>query len=148
MARFVWSAVRAVTGSSWNPSGFSEFYWLVSSTNGRDRRIVTRNKALIEGQLIRHPVDLLYKRVSFLQLWKLLARIKDRLHVEQLISRLRAQRFDVWQSTTVVPMLSALRRLAWPLWSCSEPLSFLLVLVCICEDILDSLRVELVRVSV
>ena len=67
---------------------------------GRDRRmawvgfgaiawalLITRNKALIEGLFIRHPADLLYKMVYFLQLWKLLARNTDRGRVEELASK-------------------------------------------------------------
>ena len=51
----------------------------------------TRNKALIEGQIIRHPADLLYKNVSFLQLWKILTRPQDRRGVEELVTRIRAK---------------------------------------------------------
>ena len=103
MAHFVWSAVRSVTGSMWNPIGFSEFYRLVAATSGGDRRIAwlrfraiawalwtTRNKALIEGHF-KHPADLLYKMVSFLQLWKLLAKLQDRGHVQELVTKVRAR---------------------------------------------------------
>ena len=51
----------------------------------------TRNKALIEGQFIKHPADLLYKMVSFMQLWKLLAKPQDRGDVQELISKVRAR---------------------------------------------------------
>ena len=84
MARFMWSAVRSATGSSWNPSGFSDFYRRAAATSGRDKRMAwlgfgalawslwtTRSKALIEGVFIRHLADMLYKMVSFLRLRKL-----------------------------------------------------------------------------
>ena len=102
MARFVWSAVREVAGSSRNPSGFSEFYRLAAATSGGDRRMTwlgaiawalwtMRNKALIEGQFIKHPADILYKMMSFMQLWKLLARPKDRGRVRELVAKVRAR---------------------------------------------------------
>jgi hypothetical protein len=96
--------MRTITGSTWNPSGFVDLYRLIASTRGRDRRMAwlgfgaiawslwtTRNKALMEGQFIWHPADLLYKLVSFLQLWKLVAKPQDRGHVEELVSRVRAR---------------------------------------------------------
>ena len=62
--------------------GFGAMAWVLWTT---------RNKALIEGQFIRHPAELLYKLVFFLQSWKLLTKSQDKGHVKVLFTRVHAR---------------------------------------------------------
>lgn len=49
-----------------------------------------RNKALIEGILLEHPADGLYKLTIFLQLWKTLSKQSEAEAIKVLCSKLRA----------------------------------------------------------
>lgn len=62
VARFMWSAIREITGGACNPSGLTDVLRLIQGTKGSDRQLawmgfgamacalwITRNKALIEG---------------------------------------------------------------------------------------------------
>ena len=46
-----------------------------------------RNKAVIEGRFIKHPVDIIYKMIIFMQLWKPLNKTEDASTIEVLLEK-------------------------------------------------------------
>jgi hypothetical protein len=90
LAKFMWSVIRQLLGCAWSPANFPQFYALVASLLGGQRRVIwalfaaqswalwlTRNKLSIELKLIKHPADIIFKTLVFLQLWTPSARSRD-----------------------------------------------------------------------
>ena len=102
LARFSWSVFRQLLGCSWSPGNFAHFFALLSSLSGQRRRVVwhlfvaqswalwnVRNKLSIEHKIIKHPADIIYKTLIFLQLWCLNAKPVDRSRLGELVGRLK-----------------------------------------------------------
>ena len=90
LAQFAWSTLRESLGRDWRPANFVQLRAILLSLSGRDRRLfwvlflaqswalwLVRNKLAIEKKLIRHPADILFKTLLFLQLWLLALKSKD-----------------------------------------------------------------------
>jgi hypothetical protein len=102
LARFMWSVVRQLLGCSWSLANFAQLYAIIANLLGRVRRLVwalfvaqswalwhIRNKLSIESKIIRHPSDVIYKTLVFLQLWVPTAKAKDQASLRWLICELR-----------------------------------------------------------
>jgi hypothetical protein len=98
----MWSAVRELLGRVWNPSCFADIFRLLHAQRGQSKRVLgmacaallwtlwnLRNKFSIDGVFPRQPADALYKMSMYLQVWKLVARKKDREAVEWAVTRIR-----------------------------------------------------------
>ena len=90
LAKLGWSVVRQLLGCSWSPANFPQFHVIVQHLLGQRRRLawvlisvlfwslwVTRNKLAIEGVVLKHPSDLVYKFMMFLQMWAQLSKEQD-----------------------------------------------------------------------
>jgi hypothetical protein len=99
----MWSAVRELLGCMWNPSCFSDIFMILRVQEGQSKRVLwmacaallwtlwnLRNKFTIDGVFPRQPADGLYKMSMYLQVWKQVARRKDREAVEWAIGRIRS----------------------------------------------------------
>ena len=102
LAKFAWSVLRQILGNRWCPANFAQFFAILSSLSGQTRRVVwalfvaqswtlwnIRNKLSIERRIIKHPADVIYKTLIFLQLWCLNAKDKDRPRLEALVGKLK-----------------------------------------------------------
>jgi hypothetical protein len=73
------------------PATFAQFFSLLSFLAGRPRRTIwtlflalawamwtTRNKLIFKRKILKHPADLIFKSIIFLQLWQPLAKEGDK----------------------------------------------------------------------
>jgi exonuclease III len=103
LARFAWSVIREILGCSWCPASFPQFFAIISNFAGRARRTiwclfiaqswalwVIRNKLTMESKLIRHPADVTFKTMLFMQHWLGVAKPADRPWLRWLIAALRS----------------------------------------------------------
>jgi hypothetical protein len=101
-AKFAWSVFRQLLGCSWCPANFFQLYAIVSSLSGSFRRVVWtlflaqswalwhfRNKLTIESKLMKHPANIIFKSMLFLQLWTPLAKTPDRPGLRTVATQLR-----------------------------------------------------------
>jgi hypothetical protein len=102
LAKFMWSVVRQLLGCNWSPANFPQLYAITASLLGRHRRVVwslfaaqswalwlIQNKMSIESKLIRHPSDVIFKTLVFLQLWIPTSRVKDQPSLRWLCYELK-----------------------------------------------------------
>jgi hypothetical protein len=81
------------------PANYAQFHAIASSLSGRPRRLFwvfflaqpwtlwsIRNKLSIERKCIKHPTDVLYKSIIFLQQWSLKASAKDKEELSWMAS--------------------------------------------------------------
>ena len=103
LARFGWSAVRQLLGCNWSPANFPQFHALLQPLLGQHRRLcwiivctmfwalwLTRNKLTIEHKVLRHPADLLFKMLMFIQCWARLSKDRDQAALLEMAGELRA----------------------------------------------------------
>jgi hypothetical protein len=90
-----------VLGCNWCHANYAQFHAIASSSSlsGRPRRLFwvfflahswslwsIRNKLSIERKCIKHPTDVLYKSIIFLQQWSLKASAKDKEELSWMAS--------------------------------------------------------------
>ena len=103
LAKFGWSVVRQLLGCSWSPANFPQFRANLQSLLGQRRRVcwivvsllfwalwLTRNKLTIGRKVMRHPADLIYKILMFLQCWMGLSKERDRDALQAVVGELKA----------------------------------------------------------
>ena len=94
LAVFSWSVVREVFGVQWNPANFEQLVGIVQGLDGVRRNPfwfffcalawamwTTRNKFTIEASFPRRPADVIFKCLTFMQLWRPLQKEIGRAHV-------------------------------------------------------------------
>jgi hypothetical protein len=109
----MWSAARELLACSWNPACFADVYRYLRRLKGQHKRVfwmcfaalcwslwTTRNKFTIEGFFPNQPSHVLYKMASYLQVWRPVAKRKDRAalgaaadKIRTLLGALRAGQF-------------------------------------------------------
>jgi hypothetical protein len=90
LAKFMWSFIRQLLDCAWSPANFPQFSAIVANLLGGQQRVIwalfaaqswalwlTRNKLSIESKLIKHPADVIFKTLVFLQLWTPAAKPRD-----------------------------------------------------------------------
>ena len=108
LAKLGWSVVRRLLGCNWSPANFPQFHAYIQQLLGQRRRLtwvlvsvlfwalwVTRNKLAIEGIVPRHPSDLIFKTMMFLQVWAGLAKVQDNAALQVLTSGLKEIYFEL-----------------------------------------------------
>jgi hypothetical protein len=98
----MWSVIHQLLGCSWSSANFPQFYDIAASLLGGQRRVIwsllaaqswalslTRNKLSIESKLIKHPADIIFKTLMFLQLWTPTARSRDQPSLRWLSDELK-----------------------------------------------------------
>jgi hypothetical protein len=101
-AVFAWSVTRQLLGCSWCPANFAQLFAIISSLSGRFRRCVWllfiaqswalwlfRNKMTIESRFMKHPANIIFKTMLFLQMWTPLARPLDRPWINHAVAELK-----------------------------------------------------------
>ena len=102
IARFVWSVLRQALGRNWCPTNFAQFHALLAQVPNRARRIIwllfsaqswalwsVRNKLTIEKRVVKHPADIIFKSMLFMQGWLPLLKPQDREGATWLVGKLK-----------------------------------------------------------
>ena len=103
LAKLGWSVVRQLLGCNWSPANFPQFFLIIQRLPEQRRRLawvlvsvlfwalwVTRNKLAIEGIIPKHPSDLVFKIVMFLQRWAQLSKEQDKVVLQDMAGGLKA----------------------------------------------------------
>ena len=103
LARFGWSVVRQLLGCSWSPANFPQFHANLQSVLGHRRKVcwivvsllfwalwLVRNKLSIEHKVLRHPADLIFKMLMFLQFWARLSKEREQVALQAVAGDLKA----------------------------------------------------------
>jgi hypothetical protein len=102
MAKFLWSAVRELLGGAWNPTCTADVFRFLARQFGQPKRVISiccaallrtiwniRNKFTIEGSFPSQSADAFYKLSMYLQVWRPVARQRDRAVLDVTIRRIR-----------------------------------------------------------
>ena len=101
-AVFMWAVLRQVLGRPWCPQNFAQFFAILANFTGRARRLIwllflaqawalwsVRNKLSIERKVVKHPADIIFKTMVFLQAWLPPLRSLDKEGASWLVAKLR-----------------------------------------------------------
>ena len=102
LAKLGWIVVRQLLGCCWCPANFPQFFAILHSLLGQQRRTswvlfpalcwalwTTHNKLTIESRAAKHPDDVVYKMLMFLQAWTKLAKHQYRERLWSLADGLK-----------------------------------------------------------
>ena len=103
LAKFGWSVVRQLLGCSWSPANFPQFYENLQFVLGHRHRLcwiivsflfwalwIIRHKLTIEKKVLRHPADLIFKILMFLQFWSSLSKEREQEALQAMAGELKA----------------------------------------------------------